>query len=48
MTLIHTTARGYPRAVINLALRSLVASSRPAKYLVDEPAERSGVSEVVD
>ena len=48
MTLIHTTARGYPRAINNLALQSLVAAFASGKNLVDEPAARSAVSEVVD
>lgn len=48
MTLIHTTARGYPRAVNNLALQSLVAAFAAGKNLVDEAAARSAVSEVVD
>ena len=46
--LIHTTARGYPRAVNNLALQSLVAAFATGKNLVDEPAARSAVTEVVD
>ncbi|MEQ4726257.1 AAA family ATPase [Nonomuraea sp. B19D2] len=48
MNLIHTTARGYPRAVNNLALQSLVAAFAAGKNLVDEAAARSAVSEVVD
>jgi hypothetical protein len=48
LNLIHTTARGYPRAVNNLALRSLVAVFASGKNLVDEPATRSAVTEVVD
>jgi type II secretory pathway predicted ATPase ExeA len=48
MTLIHTTARGYPRAINNLALQSLVAAFASGKNLVDEAAARSAVSEVVD
>jgi type II secretory pathway predicted ATPase ExeA len=45
---IHTTARGYPRAVNNLALQSLVAAFAAGKNLVDEPAARSAVTEVID
>jgi type II secretory pathway predicted ATPase ExeA len=48
MNLIHTTARGYPRAVNNLSLQSLVAAFASGKNLVDEAAARSAVSEVVD
>ncbi len=46
--LIHTTARGYPRAVNNLSLQALVAAFAGAKSLVDETAARAAVSEVVD
>ena len=48
VALIHTTARGYPRAVNNLALQSLVAAFAASKNLVDETATRSAVSEVID
>src|SRR5439155_14465838 len=48
LTLIHTTARGYPRAVNNLSLQALVAAFAAVKNLVDEPAARAAVSEVVD
>ena len=48
LNLIHTTARGYPRAVNNLALQSLVAAFASGKNLVDEPAARSAVTEVID
>jgi type II secretory pathway predicted ATPase ExeA len=48
MNLIHTTGRGYPRAVNNLALQSLVAAFAAGKNLVDEAATRSAVSEVID
>jgi type II secretory pathway predicted ATPase ExeA len=48
LTLIHTTARGYPRAVNNLSLQALVAAFAANKNLVDEPAARAAVSEVVD
>jgi type II secretory pathway predicted ATPase ExeA len=46
--LIHTTARGYPRAVNNLSLQALVAAFASAKSLVDETAARAAVSEVID
>ena len=48
MNLIHTTGRGYPRAVNNLALQSLVAAFAAGKNLIDETAARSAVTEVVD
>ena len=48
LNLIHTTSRGYPRAVNNLALQSLVAAFAAGKNLVDEPAARSAVTEVID
>ena len=48
MNLIHTTGRGYPRAVNNLALQSLVAAFAAGKNLVDETATRSAVTEVID
>ncbi|WP_330301641.1 MULTISPECIES: ExeA family protein [unclassified Streptomyces] len=47
LSLIHTTSRGYPRAVNNLALQSLVAAFATGKNLVDEAAARASVSEVV-
>jgi hypothetical protein len=46
--LIHTTARGYPRAVNNLALQSLVATYAAGKAIVDEQAARAAVTEVTD
>lgn len=36
LTLIHTTARGYPRGVNNLALQSLVAAFASGKNLADD------------
>ncbi len=48
LNLIHSTSRGYPRAVNNLALQSLVAAFATGKNLVDEPAARAAVSEIVD
>jgi type II secretory pathway predicted ATPase ExeA len=47
-TLIHTTSRGYPRAVNNLCLQSLVAAYATGKSLVDEPAARAAVNEILD
>jgi type II secretory pathway predicted ATPase ExeA len=46
--LIHTTARGYPRAVNNLALQALVATYAASKAIVDEQAARAAVTEVTD
>jgi type II secretory pathway predicted ATPase ExeA len=46
--LIHTTARGYPRAVNNLAIQALVATYVAGKAVVDESAARSAVTEVND
>ena len=48
LNLIHTTARGYPRAVNNIALQSLVAAFAGGKNLVDDNAARSAVTEVID
>jgi type II secretory pathway predicted ATPase ExeA len=48
VTLIHTTARGYPRAVNNLALQSLVATFAASKAIVDETAARTAVNELLD
>ena len=47
-SLIHTTARGYPRAVNNLALQALVATYAAGKAIVDENAARAAVTEVTD
>ena len=46
--MIHTTARGYPRAVNNLALQALVATYTAGKAIVDEQAARAAVTEVTD
>jgi type II secretory pathway predicted ATPase ExeA len=48
VSLIHTTARGYPRAVNNLALQSLVAAYASGKATVDEKSARAAVTEVTD
>jgi type II secretory pathway predicted ATPase ExeA len=47
-TLIHATARGYPRAVNNLAIAALVAAYAASQTLIDEKAARAAVSEVTD
>ena len=44
--LIHTTSRGYPRAVNNLAIQALVATYAAGKSIVDEQAARAAVTEV--
>ena len=46
--LIHVTARGYPRAVNNLAIQALVATYAAGKAIVDETAARSAITEVTD
>ncbi|SHM19452.1 hypothetical protein [Streptomyces yunnanensis] len=48
LSLIHTTSRGCPLAVNNLALQSLVAAYATGKNLVDDTSARAAVSEVVD
>jgi type II secretory pathway predicted ATPase ExeA len=44
--LIHETARGYPRAVNNLALQALVATYTTGKTIVDQAAARAAVTEI--
>lgn len=48
VTLIHNTARGYPRAVNNLGLQALVATYAANKSIVDEAAARAAVAEVTE
>ena len=45
-TLIHTTSRGYPRAVNNLAIQSLLAAFAANKAIVDESSTRTALTEV--
>ncbi|WP_433894809.1 hypothetical protein [Streptomyces sp. CA-111067] len=45
-TLIHDTARGYPRAVNNLAVQSLLSAYADGKSIVDEASARTAVAEV--
>jgi type II secretory pathway predicted ATPase ExeA len=45
VNLIHATARGYPRAVNNLALQALVAAYAARQAIVDEKAARAAISE---
>ena len=44
--LIHRTSRGYPRAVNNLAVQSLIAAFATDRALVDESSTRLAVTEV--
>jgi type II secretory pathway predicted ATPase ExeA len=46
--LIHATARGYPRAVNNLAIAALVAAYAAGKAIIDESSARAAVTEVTD
>jgi len=46
ITLIHQTSRGYPRAVNNLAISSLLAAFAAGKAIVDETSARAAVTEV--
>jgi type II secretory pathway predicted ATPase ExeA len=48
INLIHTTARGYPRAVNNLALQALVAAYAARQAIVDEKAARTAIAETDD
>ncbi len=44
--LIHTTARGLPRAVNNLAIQALIATYAQNKTIVDHAAARTAITEV--
>ncbi len=44
--LIHQTSRGYPRAVNNLAIASLLAAFTAGKAIADESSARAAVTEV--
>jgi type II secretory pathway predicted ATPase ExeA len=46
VALIHTTSRGYPRAVNNLAVQALLAAFTANKTIVDESSARTAVTEV--
>jgi type II secretory pathway predicted ATPase ExeA len=46
ITLIHSTSRGYPRAVNNLAIASLLAAFAANKAIVDESSARTAVTEL--
>lgn len=45
VTLIHNAARGYPRAVNNLAINALTAAFARNQAIVDEKAARTAVTE---
>ncbi len=44
--LIHTTARGIPRAINNLAIQALIATFADNKGIVDEQAARTALTEI--
>jgi type II secretory pathway predicted ATPase ExeA len=46
ISLIHTTSRGLPRAVNNLAIQALLAAFIDDKTIVDESSARAVVAEV--
>jgi type II secretory pathway predicted ATPase ExeA len=46
--LIHDTARGYPRAVSNLAIAALVAAYAAGQAIIDEKAARAAAAEITD
>jgi type II secretory pathway predicted ATPase ExeA len=46
--LIHDTARGYPRAVNNIAIAALVAAYAAGQALIDEKAARAAAAEITD
>ena len=43
---IHTTSRGLPRAVNNLAIQALIAAYAGRKAIVDESSARTAAAEV--
>ncbi len=48
ITLIHTTSRGNPRSVNNLAIAALIAARTQDKSLVDEASARSAITETTN
>lgn len=46
ISLIHTTSRGIPRAINNLAVQALIAAYAQGKGIVDESSARAAVTEV--
>ena len=45
ITAIHQAARGYPRAVNNLAVAALIATYAAGKSIVDQTAAQSAITE---
>jgi len=45
VTLIHNAARGYPRAVNNLAINALTAAFARNQAIVDEKSARAAIAE---
>ena len=48
IALIHTSSRGKPRSVNNLAIAALIAARAKDKTLVDEASARSAITETTD
>lgn len=48
ITTIHDGARGYPRAINNLAISALIASFATGKAIVDQSAAQSAITENSD
>jgi type II secretory pathway predicted ATPase ExeA len=46
IAMIHTTGRGLPRAVNNLAIQALIAAYADRKAIVGESAARAAAAEV--
>ena len=46
-SLVHTTSRGYPRAVNNLAIPAPIATYAAGKNIVDHAAARAAITEVI-
>jgi type II secretory pathway predicted ATPase ExeA len=46
IAMIHTTSRGLPRAVNNLAIQALIAAYADRKAIIDESAARVAAAEV--
>lgn len=46
IALIHTTSRGIPRAINNLAIQALIATFADGKGIVDEQATRTALTEI--
>lgn len=46
IALIHTTSRGIPRAINNLAIQALIATYADSKGIVDQQAARTAITEI--